>query len=368
MNKHILLTVSFTLIFFCVNAKHLTIVDNNDLCPIAGVTVLGKSGVIQGLTDSQGKISISNQGELPVTIRCIGYEPITTDAITDTIRLFPAAYPLNEVVVTPMDRPISKIVSLVREYSSGVTGQDTMQLYCEYMAVSYIADRKVKGYKSYDARPSTRNARRYARIRNSNITDSIFSPKRDDDICELSWLDFMAFIPTENVEITEAIRNGAELDSIPGKYGTKFLFRKKNNLFTKTADVLSDHKNRKWSPFLFKLIGMTIDIDDANWTLIFNENENNIYNHNNFVEGIYNIHMLGKGKWIKKAFNTNLPVEMYSYLELIPIETTHLTIDEYKVEREDYTAIDFQYPKNLQPISPAIQNLVDRIDTEQRLK
>lgn len=71
-----------------------------------------------------------------------------------------------------------------------------MQYYCEYMAEAFVADGKVKGYHSYDSSPSFRNTKRYARIA-KNGSDSVFKPKSNDDITELSWANLMTFLPNE---------------------------------------------------------------------------------------------------------------------------------------------------------------------------
>lgn len=347
-------------ISFSVNARRYTIVDSTDNSPIVGATIIGNTGIIKGLTDKDGNIVI-NESELPITIRCIGYNPITTTAHTDTIVMDAATYQLNEVVVNPIDRPIKRVICFARVYSSGITGADTMQYYCEYMAEAFIVNGKVKGYRGVDSKPTSKGFRRYARIVKNGV-DSIFMPKRGDDITELSWFEFMAFLPDKKLEVPSSIMEGAESDTIPGKYGPKFIYRKKNNQFTKTADVLSNHKNRQWSPFIFKLLGITADITAGAWTLSFVNNEDNSYGINEFISGTYNIHLIGKGKWLKRIFETKEPIEMDAYLEMYPVEITNLTIDEYKEMRDDYTSIPFQYPENLQPLSPAIHNLVKKLE------
>lgn len=343
-----------------LGAKTYTVVDSRDKAPIIGATVIGHSGIIKGLTDNDGRISVSDD-DMPITIRCIGYDPIVASPSNDTISMVSAAYDLNEVVVTPADRPIKRVICFARDYSSGVTGADTMQYYCEYMAEAFVVDGKVKGYRKSDAKPSARGFKRYARIAKEG-RDSIFKPKHGDDITMLSWFDFMAFLPDEKIAVSEALRNGAEADTVPGKYGPKFICRKKNGVFTKTADVLSDHKNRTWSPFLFKLLGLTIDITAGSWTLTFADNGENSFGIHEFIGGAYNIHIVGRGKWLKKVFNTKEPVDMDAYLELYPVEITNLTVDEYKNLRDEFTPIPFQYPDNIQPISPAIDSLVKRIE------
>lgn len=362
MKRVILFIYIALLIALPIAAKRLTIIDDSDKSPIVGATIIGKTGIIKGLTDNDGCINIK-ASELPITIRCIGYEPIVTAELNDTIQLIATAFQLNEVVVTPIDRPIKRVICFAREYSSGITGVDTMQYYCEYMAESFLVDGKVKGYRSADARPTPKGYKRYARITKNGI-DSIFSPKHGDDITELSWFDFMAFLPNNNLKLPESILSGAVCDTIHGKYGPQFVYKRKNGQFTATADVLSNHKNRKWSPFIFKLIGMTTDITAGSWTMSFTDNEANSFGINEFISGVYNIHLVGRGKWIKKIFETKEPIEMNAYLEIYPIGITNLTVDEYKEMRDDYTRIPFQYPENIQPISPAVEDIVKFIESK----
>lgn len=349
------------------SAGDLIVTDAGDGSPVSGATVITRSGMILGLTDDGGRIAIDDLSGLPLIVRCIGYEPLSIMELADTARLVPASYELGELVVTPVDRPIMRVVCFAREYSSGITGADTLQLYCEYMTESFLAEGKVKGYKGYDAKPSVRNVARYARMTKDG-RDCIFRPSYNDDIRELSWFDFLAFLPTERIEAPESIRNGLESDTVPGKYGPKFIFRKKNNLFTKTADVLSDHKNRKWSPWFFKLIGMTVDINVGSWSLSFRANPADTYSIRDFVSGTYNIQMLGRGKWLKKAFDTSYPIEMDTYIELYPVDIQHLTVSEYKERKDEFDRIPFQLPEAVQPLAPSIKALVDRIDRELPLK
>ena len=360
MKNLILLMAVVLMVLLPIEAKEYIVIDSSDQSPIIGATIIGSSGVIKGLTDNTGRINVDEQ-ELPLTIRCIGFEPKLASGYNDTIALEVVPYQLNEVVITPIDRPIKRVVCFAREYSSGITGADTMQYYCEYMAEAFIVNGKVKGYRGIDSKPTPKRYKRYARITKNGV-DSIFTPKRGDDITELSWFDFMVFLPDKKIDVPESILKGSLCDTVPGKYGPQFIYNKKSGQFTKTADVLSNHKNRKWSPFILKLIGMTIDITAGSWTLSFVDNPANSFGINEFMSGTYNIHLIGRGKWLKKIFDTKEPIEMDAYLEVYPVEITNLTVDEYKEMRDDFASIPFRYPNNIQPLSPAIDRLIKNIE------
>jgi len=349
-----------------VNAKGpISFIDCGDNAPVAGATVIDKSGMILGMTDENGKIAIANDDAFPISVSCIGYEPLSVAEYKESVVLAPFSYQLNEIVVTPAEKPVIRVVCFAREYSSGITGADTLQLYCEYMTEAFLVNGKVKGYKKTASKPKAKSVKRYAKITKDGM-DSIFSPKRNDDITKISWLNFMTFLPEgEHLLIPEAIKNGADSDTIMGKHGPKFTYQMRNGIFTKTADMLSDHKDRKWSPWFLKIIGMTMDIDAGTWSLSFsNKKADEKFSIYDFRCGTYNIHIIGKGKWIKKAFNTTQPIEMHSYLEMYPIEITQSTVEEYKAMVNDDSGIPFKYPLDIQPLSPVIQQFVEEIDNK----
>lgn len=361
----IIITLLAMLISVTASAdRQVCIVDINDSSPIAGATVIGKSGMILGQTNDVGQIGLDADKEFPITIRCIGYDPLTITEAIDSVGLTPAAFKLNEVVVSPKERPIMRVLCFAREYCSGITGSDTLQMYTEHMAEAFVTDGKVKGYHKYDATPWPKATKRYARFANTGGLDSVARPKSDDDVTFLSWFTNMAFLPALKESLPEAICNGAEVDSLMGKYTNKYTYKKKNGLYTVKCDMLADYKNHKWSPFFFKLIGFTTDIRDGYWSHSFSVGDSTSYGLYDFVCGTYSIHMIGKGKWLKKLFGTKYPIEMDCYVELYPVSFEHCSVEEYKEMKDDFSRLDFVYPDNLQPLSPAIQNLVDRIDRE----
>ncbi|MDE5811724.1 MAG: hypothetical protein K2H61_05400, partial [Muribaculaceae bacterium] len=63
-----------------------------DNTPLQGATVIGKSGLIVGLTNEKGEITSPPVSQYPLTIQYIGFKPVTIDAHTDTIALTPAEY------------------------------------------------------------------------------------------------------------------------------------------------------------------------------------------------------------------------------------------------------------------------------------
>lgn len=360
----LLLSLSLFAVSLGASAGNVVVVDSVDSVPLSGATVIAQTGMIAGITDGDGRIAV-NEKDWPLTVRSLGYSSVTIDEKTDTLRLAPAAYALPEVVVSPGERPITRVICYAREYCSGATSTDTMQMYSEYMIECFGADGKVKGYKKGDSRPTTRNVRRYARRVNSEGLDSVARPRSGDDETFLSFMDCVVDVPMYAIEESEAIINGALADTVQGKYCPKFIYRKTDNLYLKTTDLLSDYKDHKWSPFLFKLFGLTMDINNANFSLAYKANNSGKYGIGDLVYGTYGISILGRGKWIKKMFRSKDSVDMDCYVEVYPVDIEYCTVEEYKEMRNDsYRIVEFQKPLNLQPLPPSVQALIDKVDTE----
>lgn len=354
MNKLLLIL----LLFVGIVAEAYTVVDAGDGSPVAGATAISRTGIILGQSDGAGRISVANLADLPITIRCVGYEQAEFDGRGDTIALAPAEYELGEVVVSPADRPIARIVCYGREYATSITDGDTMQIYCEYMAEAFLVDGKVKGYKKSDADLKVKNTKIYARIAKKDGNDSIFRPRKDGDVVMLTWFPNLAAFPKKAVKMPDPMLDSAETDTVMGKYAPKLICRKKNNAFTRTINYLSDYKNGEWSSNLLKFLGLTMDLQNLTINESYALNDRGIYGLYDFVNAVYNIHMLARGKVIKRAMGTKDSIEMDSFFEFFPVEITHCTVDEYKELRSDKSPIPFNLPADLPALTPAIQKLI----------
>ena len=344
----------------------LVVVDSEDSLPVAGVAVIGGNGIIIGTTDADGSIAVGDEGCYPLVIRAMGYKSATLDAPVDTLALEPAAYSLRELVVSPGERPISRVVCFAREYCTGATGSDTLQLYCEYMTESFIADGKVKGYKSYYTRPRPRAARRYARFAGEG-TDSVARPRYDDDVVGvLSWMEYLASVPGESIDERDAIRGGASTDTVAGKYSPKSVYKKTRASYIRTDDMLSDHKNHKYSPGFFKLLGFTIDTDKMTSSTVYKVNDRGRYGLHDYVYSTYSVHMLARGKHFKRWLHTKDPIDLDCYIELYPVAITRHTVEEFKAMKEEMTRIEFAEPENLLPMIPAVKSLVEQVEAGSR--
>ncbi len=341
-------------------AQKVTVVDASDKSPLVKATVIGRSGMIIGVTDSDGAIAVG-ENETPVTVLCLGYETTKGEEGKDTVFVAPAVYGLNELVISAAERPITRVISFCREYSTGTSGSDTLQLYSEYMTQCFLADKDLKGYKRGDSKPKKGASRFVGRIM-KNGSDSIFIPKQDDDITLLSWSEFINGIPADPLVESRGIRQGFETDTLPGEFGPRMITRKKNGLYTIWADMLADQKEHKWSPAFLKLFGLTIDLTAFNWTAAFTQGEDTIHSINDFLYTTCNLTILGRGKLFKKIFRVEKPILMESYSEIYPVSITRCTLEEYKELRKDKSGLPFRRPDELAPLSPAVATLVEQLE------
>lgn len=361
--KLVVLAFVVTLTAVVTYGEKITIIGRDDGHPLAGVTLLSKAGHILGTTDKNGVAEIHWDTDYPFTIRCVGYEVLTVTIPEDTIFLSAAEYVLPEVSVSVSGRPFRRVIWYAREYSTGSTGLDTMQLYSEYMLESFFVDRKVKGYHSSDRDLTTKAVRRYARISGVNRNDSIIIPKENDDITILAWGGTFCKLPDGKIEETRAIREGATVDSVAGEYATDKILQKGGGRYVVISDRLSGHRNHSWSPTLFKIFGMTIDIDRYDSSFCFQQNERGIYDLYDLMYSSLNLNILARGKIFKWLFRSSEPLRMNTCIELYPVEITSHSHDEYTELRKDKNPLEFQIPSSVLPEIQAASELKHTISS-----
>lgn len=343
-------------------AKVITVVDSTDTLPVSGGTVIASSGMIRGFTDNNGNIDV-NQHDFPLSVRSLGYESaIIGDVSADTIYLTPAVYSLQEVVVDPNARPVTRVLAYAREYCTGATTTDTLQIYSEYMLEYFFDNGKVKGFNGNHRKASQRNVRRYGRIAKAS-GDSIFRPAEDDDITMLSFVELLSSIPYKQQAEPKAIKEGERsIDTVAGKFYPKFIYRKSDNLFTVECDALADYKEHKMSHWLFKMFGFTMDMHKVDRFLAYKTNRTGKYGLYDFIYETYNLSILGKGKMLKRLFDVKEEIAMDCCIEVYPVEINQLTPEDYAEIKKEFKArhSEFILPENIDPLPTAIQNIIDR--------
>lgn len=336
-------------------AERVVVLDGEDGSALVGATVFGQSGTIVGLTDAAGSIEVVNPADFPLTVRCLGYETASCRSGEGQVKLHPATYRLKEVLVVPVERPVVHMVCYIREYISGVTGTDTVMNFNEHMGDFFVPVRKIKGFKAVLS-PRFLRSRLYSRIADSSGRDSIFRPDYRDDT--FAWEQLMS-MPKGRVDLGERICSGAVADTVMGKHGMKELLRRNGNHLTIKTDWLADSKNHTMSPFFFKLLGLTIDHTELQTSWIISPSDNCSYSAADIVSGTFSIKVTGRGKWIRKAFHTDTPVEMYSFYEVYPMATEYLTVEQAKDMLDNPPSPRIEVSPLAPELSPAIRRLVE---------
>lgn len=358
MNKHLIGILMGLLIPLTSLAENkITVLDKEDSSPVVSATVFSNSGAIIGLTDKFGVISIPNDNDYPLLVRCLGYEAQYCDSDKHVVNLLHDTYSLKELVVTPVDRPVMRIICYVRQYTSVKTGTYTFTGYSEHMADYFITEKKVKGFKQSTS-PRFLSSRLYSKISNDEGLDSVFKPKYNNDVFSLEDI---IEIPKETKSLGDNIKNGANIDSTMGKYRIKNVIKKNGDLFISKTDHLADIKDHSFSPFAFKMLGFTLDVLEWQEDWIINPKPNYEYTAADIISGVVSFKILGRGRWIKKAFHTENPVNIYCTFEIYPVDIQYCTVAEAKKLQKNPDRIKFKTSPDAAPLSPAAQELVDRL-------
>lgn len=365
MRFHKTLIIIVSLLSFCFHilGNRIIVADISDRYPVTGATAINRDGMIVGFSDANGAIAVSST-DFPVTLRSMGYESKEIYESMDTLFLTPATYPLSEVTVSAGERPISRVTAYAREYCSGITSTDTLQMYSEYMLEYFFADGKVKGFKKQHESPHVLAVKRYANISTSQCPDSIFQPKEDDEITFLSFMTNLASLPNSKIIAPAEFANGAKGIEVQGKYGVEKRLLYKPELFVINTDFLANYKDHSWSPWFFKMLGMTTDINEFDSSYIYRRNESHKYGINDLVSGRYNLKMLARGKGFKHILKVKEGIDINCLIEQYPVSVEHLTLEEYNECKKDFhkRKSEFVIPSSTEPLPAPIQNLVNRFN------
>lgn len=359
-------TISTFLLLFAIigiSSKTVTIIDASDASPIPGATFFTPSGLIIGISDNNGQFKIPSGTEFPISLSCLGYTTSLLEASDSVAQMHFDTYQLPEVTVNPIDRPVIHMVCYMREFIGGVTGSDTTMCFNELMADFFIPVSKAKGLKHKEASsPRILNARMYSRVARKGLPDSIFKPKYRDDT--FAW-EHLIHIPADTVSIDNLFPNGQNYACKMGKHDIKNHYRRTANTLSIQTDLLADVKNHTASPTIFKLLGITLDINQLQCSWLYKPTPKNTVSPSGILSGTFAFEILGRGKWIKRAFNTKENVKMFGFYEIYPVSTQYLTVEQYKeLSGRAAPTTPFQTSKYVTPLSPAIQNLVSSLSAK----
>ena len=360
--KRFICLATAILTLLSLNGADTYIIDASTGEPVIAAVVFSRSGNIIGSSDVKGHVDNIDINDYPITVKCLGLKPLIATNHNDTVYMTPDVRLLNEVVVTPSERPIMSVLCYIREYTSGCTATDTIQYFGEHMAMFYIPKTKIKGFKTSNT-PQILASRLYQR-NSTESGDSVFCPKYRND--NISWLDILSY-PDKNAIETDRIKQGARTDSVMGKHYIKTLARKNDRTYTVTTDLLADKKDHRMSPFIFKMLGFTIDFNELTTSWAYKSNDKGVYRPEHMLYGTCSISVAGKGKWIKKAFRTKDPVILQGLFEIYPVKIDHLTTEEAKdMLYANPPTVRLEQSEYASPLPQAIQQLVNKATSNQQ--
>lgn len=333
-----------------LSARTLTVTDAATGQPVAGATLFSSKGAIITITGESGQTEEIPQECFPVTVRCLGYSPVEIGPDESAAGLQPVSFELGEVTVSPADRPVSRLLCNIREFVSTSNSTDTLQAYTEYMADFFLP---AEGTKKFKARRSPRvlASETYRLQTSADGTDSL---SRVDDTGDI-WLELL--------EIRDEKTGGkSRTDSVAGKHsGFSRIVRRTPGLYIVDSDFLADKKGHTWSPAFFKFLGMTMDVNRMTTSWGFRKNSADIYRTADLVFGTLNMEVKGRGKWIKKAFKSDEPVDIQIYFEIYPVEVSSLTVDEANAMLSERNPSEpMRRSVHAQPLPPGISRIVER--------
>ncbi|MDE5568546.1 MAG: carboxypeptidase-like regulatory domain-containing protein [Muribaculaceae bacterium] len=354
--RYSILFLLICILSFTGSANQLKVLDERENEPIIGATIFSRNGIIIGITDKEGVLDNIARSDYPLLIKCLGYEQTQCEYDNSLIKLTPSAYDLPEVVVIPTERPIIRVICYMREYISGATGSDTIISFNEHMADFFLNPQKVKGFKSSKS-PRILSSMLYIREVNSSGLDSIYKPdfRRDD----FAW-DALIELPEENVRLSQIFSGDNNFDTIPGKSGIETIRHLTTEQYTVQSDYLAEFKHHSYSPWIFKMLGLTIEFDELQSTWIYNNNNSGVLSSADILSGTFTMSVKCKGKWIKKSFHTDQPIRMYGFYEIYPIEVEFLTKEEAKLLKSQNPYVKIHRSPFAQPLPPAVQRIIDR--------
>ena len=363
MKRTFILFFSILLSFAQADAQK-RLIDATNHTPISTASILDAAGNMVGFTWSDGLFSEIPETAYPITIRCMGYEQLVIERPEEkTWEMIPKVYELEEVVIIPVKRNILKQTFYVREYFSMNTQSDTITSFIEHMAVRFVPtskNAKFKGSTSLRILDSKYYSRYNLFGKDSINTD----PQEAVFPSMLSVLE----LDEEEVAAPESFKSSGNTNKLyekQDKSGMSLIIRQNDQTFTIIEDALARKKGHKLSPWLLKAIGFTMDFNQLYITQTYRTNDNGIYMPKDLIEAGFVMEADGRGKFLRKALESDKPVEIRCMIELYVVDCDYLSKEEAKEQYKNRPdSIEFVIPSSVPPLDKATQRIVERANAK----
>ena len=362
--KHTFILLICILLYFCPVQAQERIIDTIDHSPISAASIFDTSGNMIGFTWSDGLFSEIPASAYPVTVRCMGYEQLVIERPENkTWEMTPIAYELEEVVIVPVKRNILKQKFYVREYFSMSSETDTVTFFSEHMADRFIPtskDAKFGGNTQLRLLES-RQYGHYQLFGQDSITTN-------PETMFPSMVTIFEPIDKE-IAIPESFKKATKFHEVPGKSGMELIAKQNDQTFTIRVDALADTKDHKISPWPLKLLGFTMEINQAYVTQTYRVNDKGVYQPKDLLEFSIVMQADGRGKFFRKALKSDKPVVIRCMVEMYIVDRDYLSKEEAKAAYKNKpTDVKFVIPSTVPPLNEVTRRMVERANAEAKNK
>lgn len=337
------------------------VIDATDSIPVSAASIFDFDGNVVGYTMADGIFSEIPETAYPITIRCLGYEPLVIAEPKDTVwQMKQCFYDMPELMVVPGDRNVMKQILYIRNYFSLCNEIDTVTHFVEEMAYRYVPateDAKIDvGSQIHSAR-----CRSFSQHKVGDL-DSVAYEENSKSFFMTSTLTKLS---SKEILVHESLKNDSTgYYEKKGKAGLALVQRLSNGVFTFKEDLLADKKNHTLSPWPLKLMGFTMDINQFYTTNAFSINEDGKYYPKDLLEAGFMMEGEGRGKYIRMALDSKTTVAVRAMTEIYVVDREFLTQEEAKEESvKEVPKMDFMIPSNVPALNEATSRLVERAKT-----
>ena len=343
------------------------VIDATDHSPVSAASIFDASGNMVGYTLSDGTFSEIPESAYPITLRCIAYEQLVIESPEDkTWEMTPSVYNLEELVIVPVKRNILKQTFYVREYFSMSNSTDTVTFFTEHMANRFVPTSK-------DAKFGRSSSLRILKSRHYSHYQ-LFGEDSVGVDTESPFPSMLTIIKLNEGEVTapESFKesdNTLKLNEKAGMSG-KVLIQKQNaHTFTTIEGLLAENEEHKVSPWPLKLLGITMEFNQLYITHAYRVNDKGVYLPNDLMEASLVMVADGRGKFLRKALKSDKPIIIRCMIELYSVDNDYLSKKEAKDEYKNKpTDVKFVIPSTVPPLNDATRRLVERANTETKIK
>ncbi len=356
-----ILVISLFWLPVSINAQQ-RVVDASNNTPVSAASIMDKDGNVVGFTLYDGTLPEILESSYPVTVRCIGYEQLVVKRPrSKDWEMKPMVYELEEVVISPVKRNVLKQTFYAREYFSFTTKRDTVAIFMEHMADRFIPlskDAKFGGSTSLRLLGS----RSYARYKVLD-EDSVAMEDKSSVPSVLRVLNpkVDAVTAPESFKSGDAVKYYEE----EGKSGMAVIQKQNTQTFTTIEDALAGKKEHSVSPWILKLLGLTLDVKQLYVTHAYRTNAEGVYLPEDLIENGFVMEADGRGKLFRKIVESDEPVLIRSMLEMYVVNRERLTKDEAKEQYKNQpTNVKYVIPSTVPALNAATKKMVEKAKSE----